>query len=114
MLGNAVLLTRGTYDATLAGIEKDVLREHTLTTIRHFAASNVLAGGTEWGKTLFWDTTFQSYFLLAARLLWDDLDEATRRNVDTIAREQAEDAGKADLLAHIREQMQIYRAGIKP
>jgi len=32
----------------------------------------------------------------------------------TIAREQAEDAGKADLLARIREQMQIYRAGIKP
>jgi tetratricopeptide (TPR) repeat protein len=32
----------------------------------------------------------------------------------TIAREQAEDAGKADLLARIREQMQIYRAAIKP
>jgi tetratricopeptide (TPR) repeat protein len=32
----------------------------------------------------------------------------------TIARDQAEDAGKADLLARIREQMQVYRAGIKP
>jgi hypothetical protein len=90
VLGNAVLLTRGTYDATLAGVEKDVLREHTLATLKHFAASNVLAGGTEWGKTLFWDTTFQSYFVLAARLLWPDLDAATRSNVEAIARGQAD------------------------
>lgn len=90
VLGNAVLLTRGSYDAALAGVEKNVLRDHTLATIRHFAASNVLAGGTEWGKTLFWDTTFQSYFVLAARLLWPDLDAATRANVEAIARGQAE------------------------
>jgi Flp pilus assembly protein TadD len=32
----------------------------------------------------------------------------------TVAHEQAEDAGKADLLARIREEMRIYRAGIKP
>ncbi|KJK44543.1 hypothetical protein UK23_29055 [Lentzea aerocolonigenes] len=90
VLGNAVLLTRGTYDATLAGVEKDVLRQHTLATIKHYAASNVLAGGTEWGKTLFWDTTFQSYFVLAARLLWTELDAATRSNVEAIARGQAD------------------------
>ncbi|MFD9702899.1 discoidin domain-containing protein [Lentzea sp. NPDC059081] len=90
VLGNAVLLTRGSYDAALAGVEKDMLRQHTLATIRHFAASNVLAGGTEWGKTLFWDTTFQSYFVLAARLLWPDLDASTRTNVETIARGQAD------------------------
>ncbi|WP_312878013.1 discoidin domain-containing protein [Lentzea indica] len=90
VLGNAVLLTRGSYDAALAGVEKDVLRQHTLATIRHFAASNVLAGGTEWGKTLFWDTTFQSYFVLAARLLWPELDAATRSNVEAIARGQAD------------------------
>ncbi|MFI6094300.1 discoidin domain-containing protein [Lentzea sp. NPDC051213] len=90
VLGNALLLTRGTYDATLAGVEKDVLRQHTLATIRYFAASNVLAGGTEWGKTLFWDTTFQSYFVLAARLLWPQLDPQTRSNVEAIARGQAE------------------------
>ncbi|MET9227917.1 discoidin domain-containing protein [Lentzea sp. NPDC003310] len=90
VLGNAVLLTRGTYDAALAGVEKDVLRAHTLATIEHFAASNLLAGGTEWGKTLFWDTTFQSYFVLAARLLWPDLDARTRANVEAIARGQAE------------------------
>ncbi|SFQ96454.1 F5/8 type C domain-containing protein [Lentzea waywayandensis] len=90
VLGNAVLLTRGSYDASLAGVEKDVLRDHTLATIKHFAASNVLAGGTEWGKTLFWDTTFQSYFVLAARLLWPDLDAQTRANVDAIARGQAD------------------------
>lgn len=90
VLGNAVLLTRGNYDAALAGIEKDVLRQHTLATIKHFAASNVLAGGNEWGKTLFWDTTFQSYFVLTARLLWPDLDAATRSNVEAIARGQAD------------------------
>jgi Flp pilus assembly protein TadD len=32
----------------------------------------------------------------------------------TVARDQAEEAGKADLLARIREQLQVYRAGIKP
>ncbi|HEX6339514.1 discoidin domain-containing protein [Umezawaea sp.] len=90
VLGNAVLVTRGAYDAGTAGVERDVLRARTVATIRHFAASNALVGGTEWGKTLFWDTTFQSYFVLAARLLWDDLDAATREAVDTIARAQAE------------------------
>ncbi|SDF34197.1 F5/8 type C domain-containing protein [Lentzea fradiae] len=90
VLGNAVLLTRGAYDAALAGVEQDVLRQHTLATIKHFAASNVLAGGGEWGKTLFWDTTFQSYFVLAARLLWSDLDAATRADVEAITRGQAE------------------------
>ncbi|SER71082.1 F5/8 type C domain-containing protein [Lentzea xinjiangensis] len=90
VLGNAVLLTRGGYDAALAGVEEDVLRRNTLATVRHFAASNVLAGGGEWGKTLFWDTTFQSYFVLAARLLWPELDAATRANVEAIARGQAD------------------------
>lgn len=89
VLGNAVLLTRGSYDAGVAGVEKSLLHKHTVDTIRHFTTSNVLAGGTEWGKTLFWDTTFQSYFILAARLLWQDLDEQTRAGVDRIAREQA-------------------------
>lgn len=90
VLGNSVLVTRGDYDAQLAGIGRDELRARTVATIRHFAASNALAGGSEWGRTLFWDTTFQSYFVLAARLLWDDLDAATRANVDTIVRAQAE------------------------
>lgn len=90
VLGNAVLLTRGNYDATLAGVEKDLLRQHTLATIQHFTASNVLAGGSEWGKTLFWDTTFQSYFVLAARLLWPELDSATRAGIEAIARGQAD------------------------
>ncbi|WP_413811016.1 hypothetical protein [Streptomyces sp. OE57] len=90
MLGNAVLLTRGPYDAELAGVDKDALRARTLATLKHFAASNRLTGGTEWGRKLFFDTPFQSYFVLAARLLWDDLDEVTRRNVDTIVREQAQ------------------------
>lgn len=90
VLGNAVLLTRGTYDSGRAGIGKDELLSRTLATIKHFAASNRLTGGTEWGRRLFFDTTFQLYFVLAARLLWDQLDDVTRQNVDTIAREQAQ------------------------
>nr|WSW64826.1 discoidin domain-containing protein [Streptomyces sp. NBC_00995] len=90
VLGNAVLLTQGTYDPELAGIGKDELRSRTLATIKHFAASHRLTSGSEWGRTLFFDTTFQLYFVLAARLLWDQLDDVTRQNVDTIAREQAQ------------------------
>ncbi|WP_128804231.1 MULTISPECIES: discoidin domain-containing protein [unclassified Streptomyces] len=89
VLGNAVLLTRGSYDSDRAGIDEQTLKSRTLATIKHFAASNRLTGGTQWGRTLFFDTTFQLYFVLAARLLWDDLDETTRNNVDTITREQA-------------------------
>lgn len=73
----------------IAGVGRDTLREHTLATIRHFAAANRLTGGTEWGRKLFFDTTFQSYFVLAARLLWTDLDDATRQNVETITTGQA-------------------------
>ncbi|MEU6608624.1 discoidin domain-containing protein [Streptomyces shenzhenensis] len=90
VLGNALLLTRGTYDAERAGVDEKTLLARTLATIKHFASSNRLTGGTEWGRTLFFDTTFQLYFVLAARLLWDRLDSATRENVDTIARAQAE------------------------
>lgn len=90
VLGNALLLTRGTYDAELAGVDEETLLSRTLDTIKHFAASNRLTGGTEWGRTLFFDTTFQLYFVLAARLLWDQLDSATRDNVDTIVRAQAD------------------------
>ncbi|MEE4545178.1 discoidin domain-containing protein [Streptomyces sp. V4-01] len=89
VLGHALLLTRGGYDAEAAGVDEDTLRARTLATISHFAASNRLTGGTEWGKTLFFDTTFQLYFVLAARLLWDQLDDATRADVDTLVREQA-------------------------
>ncbi|MEV6824832.1 discoidin domain-containing protein [Amycolatopsis sp. NPDC051102] len=89
VLGNAVLLTRAGYDAAIAGVSRETLREHTLATIRRFAASNRLAGGTEWGRKLFFDTTFQSYFVLAARLLWMDLDDVTRQNVERITTGQA-------------------------
>ncbi|MGW5720353.1 discoidin domain-containing protein [Amycolatopsis sp. NPDC003865] len=89
VLGNALLLTRDGYDPAIAGVEKDQLKAHTLATIKHFAASNLLAGGTEWGRKLFFDTTFQSYFLLAARLLWTDLDDTTKQHVDRITTGQA-------------------------
>ncbi|NKI42856.1 discoidin domain-containing protein [Streptomyces physcomitrii] len=89
VLGHAVLLTRGTYDEQLAGIDRATLKRRTLATLRHFAGSNRLTGGTQWGRTLFFDTTFQSYFVLAARLLWEELDATTRSRVDRIVREQA-------------------------
>lgn len=92
VLGNAVLLTHGTYDADLAGVDRETLADHTLRTIRHFAATNFWAtgatwggGGYEWGGRVFWDGTFESYFVAAARLLWDDLDAATRAHVDAVA-----------------------------
>lgn len=90
VLGNAVLLTRDGYDADRAGVDAATLKAHTVATLRHFAASNRLVGGTEWGKTLFFDTTFQLYFQLAGRLLWGDLDAQTRTNLDLIAVRQAE------------------------
>ncbi|MGW7352065.1 discoidin domain-containing protein [Streptomyces sp. NPDC054784] len=89
VLGHAVLLTHGTYDADAAGVDRATLKRRTLATLRHYAASNRLTGGGEWGRKLFFDTTFQSYFVLAARLLWDELDAGTRESVDRITREQA-------------------------
>ncbi|MCR6489307.1 discoidin domain-containing protein [Amycolatopsis sp. OK19-0408] len=89
VLGNALLLTRPGYDAAIAGVSQQTLKAHTLATIKHFAASNLLTGGTEWGRRLFFDTTFQSYFLLAARLLWTDLDDTTKQNVERITTGQA-------------------------
>ncbi|MTG87678.1 hypothetical protein GJV82_01715 [Cellulosimicrobium sp. BIT-GX5] len=90
VLGNAVLLTHGEYDAELAGVSEETLRAHTLATIKHYAATNrfVDPAGT-WGKKLFWDSTFQSYFLAAGTLLWDELDATTRANLTTIATEQS-------------------------
>lgn len=89
VLGNAVLLTHGTYDASVAGVDADTLKARTLATISHFAAGNVLNGGDEWGETMFFDSTFELYFILAAKLLWDELDAATQAAVDQIAAGQA-------------------------
>ncbi len=89
VLGNAVLLTAGDYDAGLAGVERATLRERTLATIGRFARTNRLTGGDEWGRQLFWDSTFELYLVLAARILWKDLDQATRTAVQTIAAGQA-------------------------
>ncbi len=92
VLGNAVLLTQGTYDPALAGVDIEVLRSHTIPTIAHFAATNFWAsgstwggGGYEWGGRIFWDGTFESYFVAAARLLWSELDQSTKDDVDLIA-----------------------------
>jgi hypothetical protein len=90
VLGNAVLLTSGGYDADLAGVDRGTLRARTLATIKRFAATNRLAGGREWGRQLFWDSVAQLYFVVAARLLWSELDDRTRGNVRAIAIGQAD------------------------
>jgi F5/8 type C domain-containing protein len=89
VLGNAVLLTHGEYDEATAGVSAATLHDQTVATITHFAASNVLAGGSEWGETMFFESTFELYFTLAAKLLWDDLDAATQANVAAIMTGQA-------------------------
>ncbi|MDQ1653497.1 MAG: hypothetical protein QOI35_2697, partial [Cryptosporangiaceae bacterium] len=88
VLGNAVLLTTEGYDADAAGVDAATLKSRTIATIRRFAATNRLTGGTEWGRQLFWDSTFELYFVLAAKLMWADLDATTRANVDAIAQGQ--------------------------
>lgn len=92
VLGNAVLVTMGDYDADLAGVSRDTLRDHTLATIDDAARTNFYAtgstwgdGGYEWGGAIYWDGTMESYFVAAARLLWDDLSPETREAVDAIA-----------------------------
>ncbi|WP_067505854.1 discoidin domain-containing protein [Actinoplanes sp. TFC3] len=89
VLGNAVLLGLDDYDPHLADIDAATLRAKTVTTIQRYAASNRLAGGTGWGRQLFWDSTFELYFVLAARLMWADLDADTQNNVQAIATGQA-------------------------
>ncbi|GAA1795039.1 discoidin domain-containing protein [Agromyces lapidis] len=86
VLGNAVIVTHGDYDAEITGISKDQLTQRTIDTIRYYAAKNrfVDPNGT-WGKKMFWDSTFQSYFLDAGRVLWDRLDATTQQNLETIA-----------------------------
>lgn len=91
VLGNAVLLTYGTgqYDPSVTGVSEDILRAHTVDSIRYWAAANRLAGGTQWGKTMFFDSTFELYFDAAAKLMWPWLDAGTQANVDQIITGQA-------------------------
>jgi F5/8 type C domain len=96
VLGNAVLLTSPGYDAAKAGVDQRTLKARTIATIRRFAATNRLAGGREWGRQLFWDSTFELYFILAARLLWNELDRPTRSRIDAITRGQAAYAYRLD------------------
>jgi F5/8 type C domain-containing protein len=92
VLGNAVLLTMGQYDAELSGIDRDTLLDHTVRTIEHAAVTNFYATGAEWGGggyawggKIFWDGTMESYFVAAARLLWSRLSQQARDAVDAIA-----------------------------
>ncbi|MEV4642467.1 discoidin domain-containing protein [Actinoplanes sp. NPDC049548] len=89
VLGNAVLLGMADFDPYLAGTDAETLKARTVATIQRYAGSNRLAGGTEWGRRLFWDSTFELYLVLAARLMWADLDAPTRTNVQRITEGQA-------------------------
>jgi hypothetical protein len=92
VLGNAVLLKFGTYDPGAAGVSAATLKDHTIRTITYAAAHDrwVAPQGT-WGKNVYWDSTMESYFAAAAKLMWSDLDTVTRSNVDTIIRGAADD-----------------------
>jgi hypothetical protein len=90
VLGNAVLLKFGTYDEKLAGVSRDVLRQHTVDTIAHYAAADrwVDSQGS-WGGSVYWDSTFESYFAAAAKLMWDDLNATTRADIDKMIKGSA-------------------------
>lgn len=98
VLGNAVLVTHGDYDEALAGIPEAELRARTVATIQYYAARNRFVDPTSgtWGKKLFWDSTFQSYFLDAGKLLWDDLDATTQARLETIAAGQSQYTASLD------------------
>ncbi len=92
VMGNAVLLNHGEYDEELAGVSEAELRSKTIATIEYYASRNrnVNPTGTQdlWGKKMFWDSTFQSYFLMAGKLMWDELSAQTQQHLTMIAREQ--------------------------
>src|SRR5690242_17556673 len=93
VLGNAVLLTSGGYDPATAGVDEQTLKDHTLSTIRYAAAHDVNvdpAASPAWGRRIYFDSTMESYFVAAAKLMWSDLDPTTRANVDTIIRGTAD------------------------
>ncbi|MET9022478.1 discoidin domain-containing protein [Actinopolymorpha sp. NPDC004070] len=90
-LGNAVLLRFGTYDASVAGFSRNVLRDHTVRSLEAAIAANRFvdpAHGT-WGARIYWDATMEAYLVAAAHLMWADLDDHTRAGVDTILRGEA-------------------------
>ena len=95
VFGNAVLLEyggRGAYDPEVAGVTEATLRDHTVRTISYAAARNRWVDpqtGT-WGRTVYWDSTMESYFVAAARMLWSDLPAATRTRIDRITRSAAD------------------------
>lgn len=101
ILGHAVLLRFGQYDEDVAGFSRDELRRRTLSTIEKVAATNRFVDPVngQWGARIYWDSTFEGYFVAAAKLLWDDLDPQTRDNVDRIIEGTADfivDLGASD------------------
>ncbi|HEY6739886.1 MAG TPA: hypothetical protein VI076_13665, partial [Actinopolymorphaceae bacterium] len=90
-LGNAVLLRFGTYDAKVAGVDEETLRDHTVRSIAAAVARNRFVdpeNGT-WGARIYWDATMEAYLADAAHLMWDELDAATRAGVETMIRGEA-------------------------
>ncbi|GAB3412141.1 discoidin domain-containing protein [Flindersiella endophytica] len=92
VLGNAVLLEFGTYDAAIAGVDEQTLRDHTIRSIAKAAAQNrfVDPGHGTWGAYVYWDAAFEAYLVAAAKLVWDDLDAQTHANIETILRGEAD------------------------
>ncbi|GAB3743439.1 discoidin domain-containing protein [Microlunatus parietis] len=97
LVGNAVLLEFGDYDAAAAGLDEATLRDRTVSSISYWTARNrfVDPAGGSWGARIYWDATAEAYLVDAARLLWDDLDQRTRDGIDVITR------GEANYLADV-------------
>lgn len=97
LVGNAVLLEFGDYDAAAAGLDEATLRARTVSSIRYWTARNrfVDPAGGSWGARIYWDATAEAHLVDAARLLWDELDQQTRDGVDVITR------GEANYLADV-------------
>ena len=87
VLGNAVLLELGEYDAgsVPASGASSTLQERTLRSIARFAAANrwVNSQGTWGGRRLLGQHVRGLTPAAAAKLMWDDLDgDTTHTNVD--------------------------------
>lgn len=49
----------------------------------------ISASGT-WGGRVYWDSTFESYLVAAAKLLWSELDATARSRIDLIVKASAD------------------------
>jgi len=91
LLGNAVLIEFGTYNASIAGVSEATLREHTVDSIEYWAAESkwVNEEGSWGGAAEFWDETYESYFVSAGEIMWNELSTSAKNDLIAIMKENA-------------------------